>query len=345
MMRVESYEIDLLDSDDRFIRRIETAKRGGKVDLNVNAQIRGGGKINVVNEESINWLNTRVRIWYNNQTESKRFALGTFLPSVPEMQNRPGGREYPVELHDKTTMLADDFFEESFVAMPGFKVLDYVRYILASIGEDFSVLEDSAIEVGAIRTWDPESSKLRIINDLLDSINYFAIWTDGMGVFRSSLARRPQQRPLVRSFVKNESSIHSPIWTRTQDVSSIPNKVVVISEGTDDQPSFKGVAENTRLDSPYSYQNRGNRWIPRMERVEAETEAVCIQIAQRRLQELSSVSATLSVSHLVEALNLNDVVRFVSDDIDTLAVIEKMSFTLKPGSLCKATWREVVNVL
>lgn len=345
MIRVEGYEIDLLDSDDQFIKTIQTAKRGGKVDLNVNAQIRGGGKISVVNDESINWLNSRVRVWYNNYTDDKRFAIGTFIPSIPEVENRSGAREIPVEMHDKTSLLADDFFEDPYAIMPGFKVVDYIKDVLSSIGEDFSIIEDSDVEVGDVRVWDPDSSKLRIVNDLLESINYFSIWTDGMGVFRSSLARRPQQRPLVKSFIKSESSTYSPNWSRKQDVSSIPNRVIVLSEGSDEKLAYKGVAENTRDDSPYSYQNRGNRWITRRETTEAETQEICDQIAARRLQELSSTSATISISHLVEALNLNDVVRFVTDGVDTLAVVEKMSFTLRPGSLCKAVWREVVNVL
>lgn len=342
MSRVERYWGELLDSNDQLIDKLRVT--GGKVSLNVNATIRGGGSVSVIGESDVNWLNTRVRIWHETRGRDP-FALGTFMPTFPSFDNGSTLQEQTVELHDKTQILVEDKTTATFSVPEGAIVTDVIRSIIESAGESTMSITDSTATIATARTWDVDTTKLRIINDLLDYINYFSLWTDGMGVFQAVPYSRPAARPVARRFVRGERGVvHSPKWTRNQDIAEVPNRVVLKTEGGDDDEALVSVAENTDPASPFSYQGRGNRWIQSTYTSEAADQATLDDLARRRLISLSSPSATLDVDHLVVPLQLNDVVRFVSSNIDTLAVVERMDYTMKPGALVSATWREVQDL-
>ena len=344
MSRVEEYWIDLLDADDNYIRTLSSAPVGGTLNFNVNAQIRGGGKITVVNDSAIDWMSNRLRVWFRRDGEDE-IALGTFIPTVPGYMKTPIGSEVDVEMHDKTQVLVEDEVDGTYLLPAGTVVTQAVRDLIQGAGESNFAITASTLTLPGDLSWEAGTTKLRIINDLLNTINYFSLWTDGMGVFQAIPYSRPAARPLARTFTKSQASIHLPNWEREQDIASVPNKIVLKGEGDAEDEALIGIATNEDPNSPFSYQRRGNRWITRTEDgVEAADQSTIDALARRRLIDLSSPSATIVVEHLVVPMQLNGVVRFVSPPVDTLAVVETLKYSLRPGALVEAKWREVVDL-
>ena len=89
---------------------------------------------------------------------------------------------------------------------------------------------------------------------------------------------------------------------------TVHNRVVCVSQETGESPAMVAVAENTNPDSPYSFQTQG-RWVTRVEEnVEAASQAVLNQHAQRLLAGEGTAGRVVSRELLPEAIELNAVV-------------------------------------
>lgn len=340
--RTEDYWVELLDANDGLIRRL-TSTKNGTLTLNVNRPIRGGGKITIIDEPDITWTSHRLRMWFQAD-DSEPISLGVFVPTSPDATRGDGTVETIVDFHDKLIIPSQDAVDETFSIAAGSIITDVVTEVIESTGENALAITESAATASSSMTWAAGTSKLRIINDLLAYINYFSLAVDRNGVFVSRPYAKPASRPVARIFARGKDSVHVRQWVRSQDLFSVPNKVILVTSGSEDAEALSGTYSNTVADSPYSYQARG-RWITHVETgVEAADEATLDSLAERRLISLSSPSATISISHLHVPLELNDVVRFITSETDVLAVVERMDVKLTPGSLVRAIWREVADV-
>lgn len=337
--RVETYWVDLLDDDDNFVRTLPTVESGsGTVTGNLDATIRGGCSVTI--HEELDWLTARLRPWVRVNDQS--WPLGVYLTSSPSLKNSATGQAWQVGGLDKTVILDEWKSDESFVVNAGVAVVPKVIDLINSVGETRITATDSTKVTKYSHTWKPGTSMLEIINDLLKSIGYDEVWADGFGFYRLQPYVDPWNRSIVRTFEAGSASIHSPNWSRDQDIASVPNKVVAVTTGTGPEPGMIATATNTRDDSPYSYQNRGGRWVVKhYEGVEAVDQASLNALAERYLWGSSTPSANLKVSHAVVPIDAGDVVRFISTDINVRATVSEFKVPLKVGGLCDGVWTEI----
>ena len=314
-----------------------------RVEHNVNAAIRGGCSLSLrdVAGQDLDWASVRFRPWVrvNNLT----WPLGVFLPASPSLSHDEFGSAWEVSCLDKTSILDQDVMTSSYSVPVGTVVTDRVAELISGAGEASTAITPSTLTTRSPQTWEPGTSRLRIINDLLDGINYFSLWADRHGQYRAEPYRRPQDRSLAATFAAGEAAIHSPRWSRAQDIAGVPNRTVVIVEGDEDTPGMTATADNTDPASPYSIPSRGRVVARTYTGVEAADQPTLDALAARYLADASTPSATLEVQHASVPLDGNDVVRFASAGVDTLAVVEGWQVDLTPGSLMTGTWREVVS--
>lgn len=343
--RVEEWYVDLLNENDQLIRRLDEFS-GGSYEQNVFSTIRGGGSLDLKfqGEPDISWGSSRVKIWYREASSSTVWPMGVFLISVPRMDydDETDMLDCQVAIIDKLAVLDQDAVDGSFSLAAGVNVTRAVKDLILSAGESRMSVTDSDHTLSSGRVWEAGTTKLRVINDLLDSINYWALWADGDGFYRTSPYIEPKDRPVSFEFNYGDTSIHLPSWTKEQDWFEVPNKVVLVTHGDDEEPALIGTATNTDPSSPYSYPSRGGRWIVLTETgVEAVDQATITAMARRRLTEASSKVTNLDVTHAVANLWPNDRVRFSTPVYTGTATVSSYSVDLHPGSLVEATWREV----
>lgn len=338
--RVEDYWVEVLTRDEHRAGRLDGVI-GGRVEFNVHGTIRGGFQVTLRDVgQDLDWSSMRLRPWVrvNNLT----WPLGVFLPASPRLSHDEHGLAWEVPCLDKMSVLDQDVTTEAYSVPAGTVVTQRVASIIAAVGEH-AAITPSDLTTRSPLTWEPGTTKLRIVNDLLESINYFSVWADRGGLLRAEPYRRPQDRALAATFARGEAAIHSPRWSREQDIAGVPNRTVLLVEGDDDNPGMVAVADNTDPESPYSIPRRGRVVAQVYENVEAADQATLDALAQRYLSDASSPSAVLSVSHATVPLDGNAVVRFASEGVDTLAVVEGWQVSLEAGALMSGTWREVVS--
>jgi hypothetical protein len=286
--------------------------------------------------------------------------LGVFLVSAAVEEWENTGRVWSVQLHDRCTVPEQDAFDESYAVAAGTLVLQEVKSILATANEYIEVDGSNTITTSTAMAWEAGTSKLTIINDLLDVAGYNALWMDGYGNFQTTPRVLPANRSikyevldLDRELVDGEQSIYLPDWTRDRDSFDVPNKVIAVqAAGGEDDEALTGTWTNEDPNSPYSYISRG-RWIPHvLDSVEtpAGTDAATIAFLQQRaratLIQMSAVQAQVKIEHLPIPVRVSDVVRFANTaaGVDGRHVITSLSLDTSPTGLMKSTLQEVISL-
>lgn len=296
--------------------------------------------------------------------------LGVYLFTAAPEQWDDTGRTLSLDLHEKSTVLDQDVFDESFTADTSTPVLEIIADVIASAGERISVDGSDLRTLPNPLVWDSdEDTKLKIVNDLLEAIGYNSLWMDGQGNFRATPYIRPAQRPvryamltddgeaLPRELVDGEESIYLPNFARDRDNFRVPNRVRAVQAGTGDAEPLVGVASNEDPSSEFSFAARG-RWIVQTIRdvevpdfsAEADPEAATIAFLEDRAEKFliaaSAVQAAVSVTALPIPVELLEAVRFRNDvaGIDALHVIRRVGLQLRSDGLMTLDLQEVIDL-
>ncbi|ROR95521.1 hypothetical protein EDD28_0077 [Salana multivorans] len=318
-----------------------------RVEENIDAENQHVGQLKIRAVDSgfpIDWIDDRVRIY--KTVEDQEFLIGTLMTTWPTEYQRPTGVEVTIGLVGKVAVLERDKVDTAYSLAAGANVVDAVKALIASTGETAMAVTPSPKTLREGMVWPPATSRREIINDLLQSINYMSIHCDRQGRYIIAPWIAPADRPIAYEFREGETSIHLPTWQREADLSTVPNKFIAVSPGTDEEPALVGVATNENPNSPFSYQGRGNRWITERDTaVEAPDQTTIDAIAARRLQGFLSPTAALLVQHAFRPECLPHArVRFVSQGTDTTATIRRQVMTCGSTDLVEAEWREAIRI-
>ena len=333
------WSFELLDRSDRPLGALDGVN-GGSAEIVAQSVLGGSGSLELDHRQDIDWMSHRVRANFHDGPES--WPVGTYLLSSPTEQHTEFGVTYQVGLLSKMNVIAEDTVDTRYSAAVGSSVIPRVVALIQSTGETRIAATDSDSVLTAGLTWEAGTSKLTIINDLLQVAGYWSLWCDGSGLFRVEPYLNPADRPVAYLFEHGEASIHFPEWEMEQDNTSVPNRFLAIGQGDEEEPPLVGVATNEDPESPYSFQSRG-RWITATEEgVEGETQAVFDQYAARKLRDAMSPVSRLTVTHGMVNLDPNDLVEFVPEDgVRRLATVQRMRLDFTFDTDISAEWREV----
>lgn len=318
------------------------------LEFNVNSTIRSGGNLGWSGRGDMpDWLKIRLQPWYTLRWSGGDISwpLGVFIPAAPKVSYTSGGYTVSLELYDKLLILEQDTAESTFTVPAGANVTDTIRAIIAEAGETLLTIVDSDETLSSPMVWEIGTTRLKIVNELLEAINYFSLWCDGWGAYHAAPYYAPQTRPIVRTFTDDAASIYSPDFTHDLDTFNVPNRVTLVARSDGDAPALTAVATDEDPNSPFSQPSRG-RWLGQpFTDIEATSQAVLDSIAVRRLRELQQVSSTFDFSHAMVPLNLNDVVRFQQspNGINVRAVVQTMTISTAVGELVRTSLRQVVE--
>lgn len=340
--RVESLRIEMLDIKDNAKGAYQFAEKSVRIESSTGAVIRSGGTLEVSDDET-DWLQTRLQIYYvSNGVE---YSRGVYIPATPtgSRSTRNGVRQ--VELYDKTLVLHEDCVASSYAVNKGVNVVNHVRSLITGAGEARHNLEDSSETTIVQTVWEPGTSKLQIVNDLLESINYTKLSASSEGLLESSPATSYESKTPVWTFDDDTyTGLYLDDFGDQQDLFAVPNRWIGMTRSDGDEPGLRVVVENTDPDSPFSIENRG-RVITRVsEDVEATSFAVLDAIIRGNLTGATNASRKFTITHPWVPLELEDVVRFKNTEysIDAMCRVSKTeeNFTL-PGALVTTTLWEL----
>ena len=342
---------------------------GGSLTWTQNAAVKGGGKARVVDLDVAQAGKLRVSDLHLESIRLRPVCaiaglpenpLGVFLVSAATEEWENTGRVWSLELLDRCTVPSQDAVDQSYSVAAGTLILQQVRTILASCGEYVAINEASTLATSSGMAWEAGTSKLKIINDLLDVAGYNSLWMDGFGAFQMTPRVLPADRSIMyevlgfpRELRDGEQSIYSPDWTRDRDSFNVPNKVIAVqAAGGEDTTALVGTWTNEDANSPYSYQARG-RWVPHVldsvecpEGSDAEILAFLQNRARATLIQMSAVQAQVKLENLPIPVRVSDVLRFAHTraGVDARHVITRIQLDTSPLGRMKSTLQEVISL-
>ena len=340
--RQADYTVTLLDAKDRVIRRLDGVT-GGNVTLSNSTRLRASGSLNLTQAcGPIDWMTQRVRIEY--KANGALWGLGVFLLSAPTRSYGEAGSTWSVDLSSPLAVPDTDCVDSSFTVKAGTNLVGVAADILYGSGlERLSVTPSQAVAASDM-IFDPGKSKLTIVNELLSVAGYWSAHPDGTGQIHLDPYVRPAARGVAYDFREGARAIHLPEWEREQDMAAVPNKVVFVSQGSADKAALVGVAVNDVPSSPYSYPSRG-RWIVETRTgVEAADQESITAQARRRLIDVSTPSAAITLQHMPVPIQPNQVVGFTSQGHSAKGVVKEIEYTLDPTALVKTKLLEVTDL-
>lgn len=369
--RITTYRWEVLEHSNGIDQLIGTLDgvADGKLSWTQYAAVKGGGKIEVtdldqaapgmidISDLPLESIRLRPVQIIEGLPEN---PLGVYLISAAAEEWQATGRTWSIELLDRCTVPSQDKVEESYAVAAGTLILQEVKAILASCGEYIAVNDSVTIATSSGMVWEAGTSKLKIINDLLDVANYNALWMDGYGNFMTTPRVLPADRSInyevlniPRELKDGEQSIYEPDWKRDKDSFDVPNKVVAVqAAGGEDEEALIGVWTNEDPASPYSYVSRG-RWIVHtLDSVETpegtDLEVIAFLQARARatLIQMSAVQAQVKLTHLPVPVRVADVIRFAHTQagIDSRHVVTKTDLELNPLGLMTSELQEVISL-
>lgn len=331
----------LLDATDQPLRALDGVS-GGSCEVAATTRLGGSASLTIDERgQGIDWMRHRVQITYDPGLRGiEPWPVATMLFTSPRTVTHDDRTTHTVDLLSKMAVVDEDTVESRYSLPAGTPIISTVVALIQSTGETRIAATGSTAALSSPMVWDAGTSKLTIVNDLLAAAGYWSLWCDGGGQYRVEPYVLPADRPVAWTFAAGQYAIHQPGWEHEQDLASVPNRFVVVGQGSDEVPALSAVATNEDPESRFSFQTRG-RWITRTETGAEGTQAVLDALAQRRLIDAMSPVAKLGVTHAIVPLNPNDVIDFRGRDHSARATIQRMSFDLSFDAQCRAEWREL----
>jgi hypothetical protein len=183
-----------------------------------------------------------------------RRQLGVYILLPPTKEAFADWSVGTFQCKDLCWLLDQDSFAGTYTVTAGTRYVDAVATILSNGGMSRTNIAYSSRTLSKTRSWDPGTSRLTIINDLLASLGYWPLWADWDGRLTSRKIDAANKLQPVVSFSTANGDILDSI-TFDPDLSLVANRVVVVGSSPTSNANaapVKAVRNNTRADSPTS---------------------------------------------------------------------------------------------
>ena len=198
--RTERYVFEQLDLQLNRVGGMAGVKTC-KLDWSIYNRLRGSGDMAVDTATRIEWAHTVIRPWLvvTNRSGTARVPLMTAACVVPDEAWSASRMHVTVQMYDLTLWLDQWVIPTPYTLPAGTVITTALRQIFTDLGMAWLLdLTESQATLATARSWLPGEQEavswLRIINDLLDALGYFALWCDPMGRFQCQPYRRPEDR-------------------------------------------------------------------------------------------------------------------------------------------------------
>lgn len=255
--RVIDFRFDRLDANNNLIEPITTMV-SCSVANNSLADIKRTATFVLRDTSSINYSHDRIKPWVRLKQRDGgwvEWPQGVFLLSTPARKLDANGitvnRE--VTAYDQLQVLADDKVLTRYTVPAGSVYTAVIATIVAAYNVNIT---PSAATVPTDLDYDPGTTKLAILNDLLGAINYESVTFDENGVLIARPYVTPMVRPSEYTYATDANSVITDEIDDTLDLFSVPN-VFVRTVSEPDQTVLTSTYTNSNPLSPTSTVSRG----------------------------------------------------------------------------------------
>lgn len=324
----------------------------GSVEQNWLATIKRTARFTIVDRGRINYLQDRIKPWARlhlppyGSSDWVEWPQGVFLLSTPERQVDDVGivtRE--VQGYDSLQVYDEEAVTDRYTIDAGDVYTTEISTLLGSVAKNIAA---SSATLPATREWEPGTSKLRIINDLLDALNYESLSADEDGVLTARPYVAPSGRAHETTYADDQFSVIDQKMKQTIDLFGVPNQwVVVVSQP--DRPVLTSTYTNNNPASPTSTVSRQRTITDFRTNSDAADQATLDALVERIAFEASQVYEVVDFTTAIMPIHSgNDVYRLTRSDLAINAKYGEHSWSLPlsagSGARMRHTARRVVSV-
>ena len=344
--RQPRWTVELLDRN-HFVQRKLDGVLSHSIELAATERLGGNARLelNPAAAGDVDWLADRVRFVYDPGVEGvDPWPLGVFLVTSPGESFSDGKLTVEVECLHVPAVVDRTYPTKGIVLAKGTRIVPWVVGLLkdeAHVAAHLIAATDLGIVAANERSWPPTESLLTVINDVLTSAGYWSLRANLAGQLVVAPWDAPITRPPTFEFTKDSAGLTRPDWKREQDLSSIPNRVVAATAGSEDEESIVGVAELTDPADPLSIPNRGV--VGRTYDIEATSQSSANSQAKQLLENALDPVLRVEVEHALVPVAPNDTVLYEVDGELLPFTVQRMSVSDGFDAHVSATWRAVTG--
>lgn len=296
--------------------------------------------------EDVDWLSDEIApIMILDGVEH---PLGIFLPATVEPSLSDEGTSLRIEAYDRSWLARDSKLQERQYFASGTNYVEAVSSLLASSG--ISTISAQATDKTLSESredWEIGTSRLSIINELLQEINYNGLWFDADGLARIEPFVEVNAANIKHVIdAEDKNSLLLPGMQRSMDVYNSPNVFVAICSNADKADGMVAVAENQSGQSPLSIQRRGRRivQVTRVNNIASQEELQTF--ANRQLTDSLVSGETIQIqTGLLPGFGVGEVTALQYGDIFSLCRERAWAMQLQPGGTMTHTLeRQVLQI-
>jgi hypothetical protein len=344
-----AFRYELLDSSNAKIGDL-TDVEACTVTMNWLADIKRTATFQLKDTDQVDFLSNRIKPYIQlrippyGPNDWVEWPQGVFLLSSPQRTtDTTGTRWRSVTAYDAGQVYADDLVTARYTVAAATKYTDAVSTLLGSVPKNITT---SASVLPAALEWPPGTSKLKIINELLDAMNYESLSFDEDGIATVRPYRVPSTRPSEYTYADNAVSVMLPTVTQDLDLFAIPNSWVLVVSNPD-QSALSSTYTNTNPASPTSTVRRGRTIVDFRTQQNAADQASLDALVSRLAFEASQIYEAIQFeTGLMPIHSGNDVYRIEYSPMAIAAQYSEHGWTMELGvaTTMKHNARRVVTV-
>lgn len=345
-----SFRYSLLDKSNKLLVEDLDNVIAGKVEQNWLNDIKRTATFTIRDTGGIDFLadhimpRARLHLAPYGAEDWVEWPLGVFLLSSPKRTADSTGlvtRE--VQGFDQLQFFADDAPPSRYTVAKNANVIGAVSTLL---GTGSKVVTPSSVLMDVAQSWEPGTTRLRIINDLLARVNYNSLSFNETGQAIVSPYVMPDKRAAEWIYADDDYGLLVPGGEQTLDLASVPNRITLVCSDPD-RPLKIGVATNTNPANPTSTVRRG-RIINMVQQEQDAPNSTYLQTkAQVMLFRASQVYESVQFETGLNPLHSgNDVyrLRYGPLALNSLYNEQSWSMELKAGAKMQHVARRVVQL-
>lgn len=338
--------------------RLRGIASGGTLERDLDTDVKESGTVTAVGGFDVGA--DMVRVWMDAEFpdgSAESVALGTYLVTLGERATDGVSDETAVKLTGRLKELADCEFVQPFSVPAGTNLVSYAKGIAESAGlrvtADASAYTSSSPLYYGVQPQEREASsdsstKLAVVNDLLDRAGFASARTDAYGNVIFTRSTEIDERPPSWSFTEGSSARFLREATDGADTSTIANTVYAVyswqPEGGE-QRTVIGKAVDSDPASRWSTAAMGREVTARYTYDEPATQEQAGAKAAQLLEQQRSVAREITITHVYAPVTIGDGVDvdYRSGGIQGRFGVSSMRMELGAGCLTETKARRYVR--
>lgn len=348
-----SFRYDLLDRDGALVGPLNNVL-SCTITQNWLADIKRTARIRLREAGGIDYLSDQIQPWIRlhlppyGPADWVEWPQGVFLLSTPKRSvNSSGLITREIEAYDLLQVYADDKVASRYTVDASTAYMTVIQSLLGPMPQrPAPSIPPLATGLPVAKEWEPGTSKLKIINDLLGAVNHESLSFNEYG----GAVIRPYVNPADRApeftYASDQYGLIVPDLDQELDLFTVPNRwVLVFSEP--EVPPLVATYTNSNPASPTSTVRRGRTITDFRTEQEAADLATLQAKAARLAFEASQIFEAIEFETAMMPFHSgNDVYNIIYDRMVINAKYAEQSWELelRAGATMKHRARRVVSV-